>query len=81
MSTSEPIRTCMARPAPSRSKFTRWPWRSIRKIEPSSASAARTNSAAVGVADDDALTGLRVEGADHALHGPAPVRASAPCRP
>src|SRR6476660_1223719 len=38
---------------------------------------------AVGVADHDALTGGRVVGADHALHGAADpaATASGPCRP
>ena len=38
-----------ARPSASSSNTTRWPWRSIRKIEPSSALAASTTSDAVGV--------------------------------
>ena len=44
MSTSEPRRSRVARPSSSRSKTTRWPWRSMRKTEPSSASAARSYS-------------------------------------
>ena len=48
--------------------MTRWPWRSMRKIEPSSASAARSNSGSVGVADDDAVAGDGVVALDDALH-------------
>src|SRR5262245_21599214 len=44
MSGSDPIRTFVARPASSRSKFTRWPWRSMRNSEPWSASSASTYS-------------------------------------
>src|SRR3954452_10262026 len=44
MSTSAPMRIRVAFPEPSTSKFTRCPCRSIRKIEPSSASDASRNS-------------------------------------
>src|SRR4051794_18076766 len=37
MSTSEPRRSRVARPCSSRSNTTRWPWRSMRKMEPTSA--------------------------------------------
>ncbi len=45
MSTSEPSRRRVARPSASRSNTTRCPCRSIRKIEPARASAARSCSA------------------------------------
>src|SRR5581483_6208497 len=41
---SAPVRSLVARSEPSSSKTTRWPWRSIRKIEPSRAPAARAYS-------------------------------------
>jgi len=44
MSASLPRRSAVARPSVSRSKTTRCPWRSMRKIEPANASAARSNS-------------------------------------
>ena len=59
--------------------MTRWPWRSMRKIEPSSASAARSYSARSVSQMTTAVAGRRVVGLDHALHDelPAAVRASA----
>ena len=81
MSGSDPMRTAVARPSPSSSKLTRWPWRSIRKIEPSSASAASDELVRRSVSrDDDALARLRVVGAHDALHRCGPT-ASAPCPP
>src|SRR5262245_38613466 len=44
MSGSDPIRTLVARPESSRSKFTRWPCRRSRNSEPSSAPVASTYS-------------------------------------
>src|SRR3954462_14741511 len=41
---SDPARTAVARPSPSRANTTGWPWRSMRKVERSSALAASTTS-------------------------------------
>lgn len=45
MSTSDPSRSRVARPASLRSNCTRWPCLSILNIEPSRASSARSTSA------------------------------------
>ena len=50
MSTSEPMRTLMARPSASSSKLIRWPWRSVWKREPSSAFGGEGELGAVGLA-------------------------------
>ena len=55
MSTSEPSRSRVASRRSSRSKTTRWPWRSMRKIEPPSASGARSYSGRSDVGDDHAV--------------------------
>ena len=54
MSTSEPSRKRVARP--SVSNTTRWPWRSMRKMEPERALGGKVVLAAVGVAHQNAGT-------------------------
>ena len=49
MSGSAPVRTCVARPSASRSNTTRWPWRSMRKIEPLERVGGEHELGAVGV--------------------------------
>ena len=58
----------MARPASSRSKITRWPWRSMRKHRALEGVGGEVVVGEVGVAHDDAVTGDRVVGLDDALH-------------
>ena len=62
------MRTRVTRPSPSSSKFTRWPWRSMRNSDPRERVRSEHELGAVRVADDEALPGLGIEDAHDALH-------------
>ena len=59
---------CVARPSPSRSKITRWPWRSMPEHRALERVGGQVDLGQVGVTHHDPVAGPGVVRLDHALH-------------